>query len=283
MKNSYAFYTDQLKGEYADTFSKIEAFVHTRMVDEETEEDQLGELLDLFLSAQEKNTPVTDIVGDDLREFCSRLCEGYTMKDTAVGFLERLYRLSIGGIVICILEIILAVWDYGTEGFFHTAAQVNLSGYFVSFLAAFLVMAIFSWIIEKVLFRLKKGSRKIINLLFVLSFVVSVGLSFYLLGSPLMNRLPQIKCIDVLGVFLIYCVGYRVFRRDKIRRDRQMKITWKELLGTETASGALNLEKDMSEEMEKRFQKKNKRLLSKGKEAMSLEAVSYTHLRAHET
>ena len=74
MRDSFILYTDKLKGEYLEVFDKIQLYVNSFDIDEDTREDQLGNLLDTFLSAQDENRSVYDITGKDIAAFCKSFC-----------------------------------------------------------------------------------------------------------------------------------------------------------------------------------------------------------------
>ena len=74
MKDSYVFYKDKLNEEYRTVFDQIEMYVISQNIDENTVEDRLGELLDIFLSAGESGKDVHKITGNDLEHFCKTFC-----------------------------------------------------------------------------------------------------------------------------------------------------------------------------------------------------------------
>lgn len=63
MRDSYIFYTDKLQGEYRETFDRVNMYVGTQGIDDDTREEHMGQLLDMMLSAQESGKPVKKVVG----------------------------------------------------------------------------------------------------------------------------------------------------------------------------------------------------------------------------
>ena len=51
MRDSYILYMDKLQGEYKEIFQQIDLYFSTQNVDEDTHEEYMGDLLDIFLLA----------------------------------------------------------------------------------------------------------------------------------------------------------------------------------------------------------------------------------------
>ena len=69
MRDSYVFYVDKLEGEYRETFQGIEAYIIGISGDDDTKEEKMSTLLDLFLNAQEDGKPVQKLVGKNVKMF----------------------------------------------------------------------------------------------------------------------------------------------------------------------------------------------------------------------
>ena len=68
MKADYILLQDRLKGEYKDTFQKVQMYSTSNLIGEDTESELMMELLDHMLMAQEEGKPVSTIVGDDIEK-----------------------------------------------------------------------------------------------------------------------------------------------------------------------------------------------------------------------
>lgn len=80
MRDSYVFYADRLTGEYKDAFAGVETYALSISIDEETQNEKLDELLDMFLSAQEAGTPLEKIIGNNMDRFCKNYFFRYQYK-----------------------------------------------------------------------------------------------------------------------------------------------------------------------------------------------------------
>lgn len=63
MRDSFRLYQDKLQGEYKETFQQIDLYFSTQNVDEDTREEYMCDLLDVFLLAQDEGRPVEKITG----------------------------------------------------------------------------------------------------------------------------------------------------------------------------------------------------------------------------
>ncbi len=103
---SYVVYKDKLKNEYSDAFDKIETYAMTIGIPEQPREEMLAEILDTLYEAQERGTPVEQIVGLDVKQFCKKCFQDYTY---AGNFLKDLpsmfFRIAILVFIGSVLEL----------------------------------------------------------------------------------------------------------------------------------------------------------------------------------
>ena len=112
MRDSYAFYTDKLTGEYRTVFDEIEMYIGTQTCDDITKEDKLSQLLDMFLSAEEEGKPVHKIVGGSVEEFCKTFCSDFGFEGTMLNILDMFKTLAWCFIVLSVFDIISMDWIY---------------------------------------------------------------------------------------------------------------------------------------------------------------------------
>ena len=98
---NYLMYVDKLDARYREVFGKIELYLNNTYVDDGTREEQLSELLDCLLSAQEAGKPVESVVGNDVQKFCESFCSGYDWKNRLLHFLETVHLLA--WITLCLV------------------------------------------------------------------------------------------------------------------------------------------------------------------------------------
>lgn len=100
MKDSYAFCSDRLDKEYLAVFEQVELYVQSQNVDDNTKEERLSELLDIFLSAAETGKPVQKITGNDMEQFCKTVCSDFGVKNRVLFILD--FFRSIAKILVCL-------------------------------------------------------------------------------------------------------------------------------------------------------------------------------------
>lgn len=89
---SYQFNKECLSGKYLETFEHIESYCRTKLMSERELEDRMGYLLDIFVTAQENNLPVSKITGDNTKEFCI----GFMKDSRPAGLLNYIAELFKG-------------------------------------------------------------------------------------------------------------------------------------------------------------------------------------------
>ncbi len=142
MKDSYAYYKDRLEGEYYQTFDRIELYCVSQGMDDDSQERLLGELLDMFLTAQQAGRPVKRIVGGDLEAFCRQFCSGLGWKSRGMDVLRGMAACAKWMLAFTVLELVCNLEDAALPDL-----QTDVSGYilgwgiglFVSLLAGMAV------------------------------------------------------------------------------------------------------------------------------------------------
>lgn len=90
MRDYYTFYVEKLTGEYREAFRGVEAYAVGLSADDDTMEEKMNELLDLFLNAQEEGKPVQKLVGKNMEHFCDTYFSDITWKNRMQEFFDRI-------------------------------------------------------------------------------------------------------------------------------------------------------------------------------------------------
>ena len=272
MRDSYALYVDQLQGEYKDVFQQVETYVSTQNVDEDTVEAHMGELLDLFLNAQQEGKSVNRIVGDDMESFCKNFCSEFTWENKAMNIVERWKNVAWIILVLEGLDVVFLLIGGITAGdnlveLLMTESTFNLTGYVMGFVVVWFIYTIMDYITQKVMFKLKKGSvaKRIWDIVKV---IVVIG-CFFIIFAMMENEslrllaLPSWVLAGAAGVFLVV---YYVINSKRIKERKAHKISFWGMVQEEVNS---DFPGEFQKEMQKMFEKKNKKLLKKGKPEMT--------------
>lgn len=264
MRDSYALYTDQLKDEYKEVFAQVETYVSTQNVDDDTVEANMGELLDTFLNAQKDEKPVEEIVGNDIESFCKNFCSEFGWGNKAMNIIEKwrnvawlIFILETLDVIFILIGVLLG--EDSLSSLWKTDSTFNLTGYFMGFVIVGLIYTVIDYITRKIMFKLKKNSitSKIWT---VVKIGVAVGcffIIFMMMGNEKLNlfALPSCVLAAASGIFLAV---YYMINKDRVKERKEHKISFIHMVKNEVKA-------NLDEEMEKVYQKKNRRLAKKGK------------------
>lgn len=258
MKDSYAFYKDKLSGEYKEVFAKTEMYVLSQNVDDDTTEERLGELLDVFLSAEESGKPVEKIVGNDLESFCRSVCSDFSLKNRLLNFADYfkviawVLVISLFTDLICNINSLLhgeALDLWSERGDF-------LLGYLASIFASWAIMTAVNTLTCRLMFRSKSFSAKKLTAIGVTA-TLSTFLIVYVV---LINLNISIRFYCPYWVIPTCAAGYLLFYYFAIKKgSKRRKIKFTDLVSEE-------MRKDFPEEMEKSLKRRDVKAL-KGERA----------------
>lgn len=268
MRDSYALYSDQLKGEYKDAFAQVETYVNTQNVDEDTVEAHMGELLDTFLIAQEEGKPLEKIVGDDMESFCKNFCSEFTWENKALNIVDTWKRLAWVIFIIEGLDVLFSILGALSEGksvgeVLMTESSFNLSGYLLGIVSIGVIYTIVDYITQRIMFKLEKGSvaAKVWKVFKVVVLIASFFIIFMMLSDDRLNflHLPSVVLVAAAGLFLVV---YYTVNRKRVQARKEHKISFWGMVQDQVET---DMPSEFANEMRKQFEKKNQKLLKKGK------------------
>ncbi len=262
MNESYSFYTDKLKGEYRETFSRIELYVGTKYIDDLTKEEYLSDLLDIFLTAQSEGKPVQKITGSNLDRFCKTFCSGYGLKNRVLDFLDSIKSLIWVIFAFTLIDMLFLILDY-TNGiqadFWHSNSSINIPVYLIGLLIAVLVGYVTNLIVRNIMFRTKHISMTVLQSIYLLVIVVVMILTFIIMNNN--DNLWNIPNWVVMLISIVYLVPYYIFNYNRLKEKKRNKAVFRDMLTRESEDVL----------MEKRFQAANKKNTNKGKDKLTIE------------
>lgn len=255
MRDSYILYKENLHGEYKETFDKIELYILAQNIDVDSREERLGELLDIFISAQEDEKPVRKIVGNDLENFCKTFCFDLGVKSKLVDFLGSLKIFVIFELICSLFDLVpdpeenISFWARKVDSDIFLFASIMVFSLLVGYTANFLLC--------KLMFKYRKLKITLLKTLSVLSSCVCLAVSFVLVAKgefPLLSCpvwLPPLMCI-------LYLALYYTFKNKRRKERKAEKVSIADVASKEYT-------KDLDKIMQKKFDKLNKRNVRKGK------------------
>lgn len=259
---SYVTMQEKLQGEYKDAFGRIEMYSIIEYIDETHREDLMMDLLDLLLSAQAEGKPVEKVLGSDIKQFCESYFGDYSVKGKLFNLLASIYRLAWIGLI---MEFVWMLTDAdGHKNPFMMTS--DLTGYFTGFGGAIIFSAIFLVLGKPLIFKKHKIPAA---LFYGMDIVGSLALSFGLLWWVNDNSVPMPYWLSMSlfgGYILVFIImrsisRYREYGSIRKRKEPGHQSLWKEI------NQQVNDELPM--ELEKRFQKINRKRERKGKPLMT--------------
>lgn len=256
MRDSYLLYQDKLQGEYKETFKQIDMYFSTQNVDRDTHEEYMGDLLDVFLGAQEEGRPVEKIVGKNLESFCKSFCSNLTGMEKVLGLLDDLKRIAWLTLVFALVELLFS-WEN------IIGRNVNIFLYIIGLGMGSIISRITGYATKTLMFRMKKVSVFVWKIICVVVFlVVFLTILILLLGEREINLPAEIACVVSGGYLLLYYL----LNRNRMAERKAHKISFWGMVKEE-------IEKDqdgeMLKQMKKLYKKKNDSLRKKGKKELS--------------
>lgn len=266
MKDSYAFYTDQLKGEYQEAFHQIEIYMAGMEYRFDSYEERLMELLDIFLIAQEKGRPVTSITGKDMEQFCRNFCEGGSWQGVLRRAAEFFWNISWWLLILSVLELffLLPDWEWGSGNLFLAATELEIGSWLIGFCIAWAVLRSFQAIVREIMFKIRHFSWRLYFVVyFSLTAVLIVGLSlFYSYHEIGVAAVPIIPMGLVSGGYLL--IYYFCFRR-KVQRGEAHRVRFMDLVRANIQED-VSFEGQLTQSMHKQLERKNRRRRRRGKD-----------------
>lgn len=262
MSMDYIWLEDKLEGEYKEVFDKAKIFADMQNVNGDTGDDMLMDLLDLLLTAQNEGKPIERIIGSDMEKFCRSYFSSYTMKNRLLDFPKRFYQMMW---MVFVLEVFFAFTEDDFQLFHSTT---DISGYLLGFLGGWAVFLLCKTLLQPFMFRWKWLTAGRFGAIVI---VLSIGALFgglSLVGDYTLE-IPSFSVFFVSGLYiLIYIVVRSILRYRNHGSIRKQRMPFEE-------SGIKNYTKQVEEEIPaelvKRYHKKNKRLIRRGKEPMTPE------------
>lgn len=272
MRDSYVFYTDQLQGEYKDAFHQIQIYVDGRAYQIDSFEDRMMELLDIFLSAQEKGKPVTAITGKNMEQFCRNFCGDYSWRSRLRMITDFLKNTAWWLLVLVCLElsIMLEEWEGSLKNIFLAASDLEIGDYFIGIGIMWFILRLFSMAVRAIMFKVRWLSWKLyISVNVILWIILMVGLFlFYWHYEIGFIHVPLIPMGLVCGVYLL---AYYWCNRKRIREEKLHKVNFADMVKAEM------VKQDeqgcgITKAMQKQFERKNRWRKRLGRETLDWEA-----------
>lgn len=265
MKDSYIFYTDKLDAHYKPVFEQIELYVSTRNIDESTLEERLGDLLDSFISAQEAQKPVEQIVGYNLERFCKAFCADLGVKNRIFRILDILKTAAWTLAAFVGIDLLFLLMDAESGvpiDFWHVRTSETTGVYVGGLLLAYIVSSVIDLIIQHIMFKTKRFSTRALNIVRWVEWLAIFGGMMLAMTYCDVDPLP-VPAWVVGAVSCGYLLVYYLFCG---KRNKRAKVTLTELAQQPQVNSQIDAV------MQKQFEKEKKKALKKGKGELTMQA-----------
>lgn len=219
MIDSYVLYADKLKGEYAETFKEIEFYCNTAGLDDDTKEERLSELLDMFLNAQESGKSVKKIVGSDVAWFCKEFCSDIDFKSRLKVLAKTIKSLVWFIFVFAGLDLITIIRDIvnGYDVSLFTSNNTDISKYTFGLIAMEVFAFLFNMLIIMIIHRFKKVPTKKQRIGFYI-LPGSLAIAGYILAMIFMPpiKFPTFITFVLCGVYLVVYYKF-IVNKDRVK------------------------------------------------------------------
>ncbi len=206
-KENYIKAKEQLGDEYAVAYQKAEAYIHLMNHGIEHEENCMMQILDDFLSVQEKERSLSTITGPDLRKFCDTVmkAEGDRLKNRIIFWAEYILAIPLALMLLVLIRSFL----FQKNAF--TAWNINHL-YIAGFDFVYIMMIILALLVKTVTSRIFFHHARIVKIGYIGSFVVVLGIGVYIMEKLHISTSAYISLPFpvFLGTLVLLIAGYAV-------------------------------------------------------------------------
>lgn len=261
--DNYVAYIDQLNEEYQEVFSQIETYLSAENIDSVTRGDQLNDLMELFLTAQNAGTPVRNMTGNNLEQFCRCFVSEYEWKQRLQYAAESFKAPAWFILVFSILDLIPAVLDGGPGTVFSVENTANIPGYLLIVVLGAVAGMMVGAIIRHFMFRLKRVSMRALQVsVIVISLTVMIPTMLFFLFKE--SPFPIPAWVTAIASAL-YLTVYYLFNGRRLKEHKAGQVKFWDMVEEEVL-------KELPKEMEKKYQKANRKSMKKGNGELQLKA-----------
>lgn len=138
----------QLTKEHDAILTDIVVYLRTCNINNMQMEEIRQDLLDMVISAQNRNEPISNVIGNDYKEFCDEIVRNAIPKSIRERIFEDLSIIAKGGATLLTINIILSgfLWDLIRNLIDEKTVNLNYS-FTLGFLFSTLIILIVSYLI----------------------------------------------------------------------------------------------------------------------------------------
>lgn len=248
--------TNLLKGEYAEVLKKAELYSFIQKIPTERHDDVLMDLTDFLLTAQKKNKPVKEVIGDDVESFCREFVGSKSIVERLFSVFEGFYYIAWITLVVSLFDIVFLLSDSISVSDSISRVDSIIIGTSFGFLIAVVMQAVF----KPLFFKWKKLSLKLymfVNIMLIVTVGALAGSFFEITVHTL------ILLVSAAAYILVFTVAAAV------RNYKETGSLFKRKTPEEKSEKQEIEIQRYKSELINAYERKNKRLDKKGKPKMT--------------
>lgn len=253
---------ERLEGDYRQVFERAELYCCTMGIAAEVENDKMMNLFDVLLTAQSNGKPVEKIVGKDIKRFCECYFEDYSIKERICHLPCQIYRGAWVVFIFSILELLFeSDFDQGLfQGVYY---RTDILPYVIGISWGLLFSVVARFCMSPLVFRFPKIAPIKFYVSYLVMFVATVFV--VVAWEDTIKATIMIPILPVIAVCGAYIAAYWVIRAygryqeyGSIRRKKEQD----DIRQEDSPKFLLEL----GESLIKKFHRKNRRRVRRGKE-----------------
>lgn len=262
---AYVKYEEKLSGDYKKAFSEIEGYGDAHMVRGSYKNEKMMDLMDLLITAQEKEIPVEKVVGSDISKFAKGFFSDLTLGRYLFEYLDL---LKLWAWLALVFGLFMIISEAGEPDFDIFTLKTDIPEYLLAIFIGFFG-GIISNIILVIITGLNNYSKKVDLIVTIITVVVVTAACVLLNVAKVKIEVRAIPVLIITTVFLIayYSIAYIGRKRltgsfKKVKNEYESSIS--ELVGSELKQTDYSQDSMYLKAYSKRFKRKNERREGKG-------------------
>lgn len=212
----YINYVDLLKNEYKEIYERIDIYIASYGLVIDNKSEIMEDILDLLLTAQENQTPIEKIIGNDFEKFCNQVIESHK-KSIIERFLSYFQWFRYIILISGLLELFALIFDYsdGIKNPWNVSVDIGESCLCIAI--PFLIAYFFNMMRKKLVMK-KWYNSKLDTILVILLVVISM-VSFYILSDYVFSLISIPRFIFIPFTFIFFI--FMALRKRKLKQKEE--------------------------------------------------------------
>lgn len=262
---AYITYQQKLTGEYKKAFDLIEQYGDAHMVRGSYKNEKMMDLVDLLITAQEKEIPVEKVVGSDIQKFAKDFFSDLTLGRYIFDYFDL---LKLWAWLILVFELFMIIGSLNEPDFNIYTFKTDISEYLLAIFIAY-AGTIVSNIISIIMTKFNGYNEKVHSAMTIITVVAVIAACLYADSFGVKLEVRTIPVLIIAAVFLIAYYSIAYIRRKKLtgsfkKVKNEYESSVSDLIGSELSETDYSQDSTYLKAYSKRFKRKNARRTGRG-------------------